>query len=352
MRVAYYYHQGRRLPPSDPNNNPYGELLCQALERRGVEVEFTLPFDEDYLRRNQGRIDILHFNWPHHDYYHDDAALMEQRMQAFVGNLELARELGYKVVWTAHNLYPHNRTHQEIDHRCRLALCRLATAVIAHCDASAAAVRQTFGRTGGLFIIPHGNFIDVYPTLYSREAARAELGIPADAFAYGFFGSIQPYKGVEALIDGVARLPGDDVWLAASGSGVEPYLGTVRARAAVHPRVILRTYRRAPSEDIALIMQAADVVTLPFVATMTSGTLMLALSWGRPVIAPGLGCLPETVSPDAGILYNPDEPDALHRALLAIRERDLRAAGEAALACARRFDWDRIATLTLEAYAA
>ena len=113
MRVAYYYHQGRRLPPSDPNNNPYGELLCQALERRGVEVEFTLPFDEDYLRRNQGRIDILHFNWPHHDYYHDDAALMEQRMQAFVGNLELARELGYKVVWTAHNLYPHDRTHHE-----------------------------------------------------------------------------------------------------------------------------------------------------------------------------------------------------------------------------------------------
>jgi beta-1,4-mannosyltransferase len=176
--------------------------------------------------------------------------------------------------------------------------------------------------------------------------------VPTDAFVYGFFGSIQPYKGVEALIDGVARLPGEDTWLVASGSGVEPYLGTVRERAAAHARIALRTYRRAPSEDIALIMQAADVVTLPFVATMTSGTLMLALSWGRPVIAPALGCLPETVAPDAGILYNPDEPDALYRTLLAIRERDLRAAGGAALACARRFDWDRIAALTLEAYAA
>lgn len=350
MRVAYYYHLAQRLPPADPKNNPYGELLCRALERRGVEVEFTIDFDEGYLRRNRGRIDVLHFNWPHHDYYHDDAAIMGRQMRTFVGNLALARELGYKVVWTAHNLYPHNRTHQDLDHECRLALCQLCTGIIAHCEAAAGAVRQAFGRKDRMFIIPHGNFIDVYPTLYTRAAARAELGVPAGAFAYGFFGSIQPYKGVEALIDGVARLPGDDAWLLASGSGVEPYLGTVRERAARSARTVLRTYRRAPSEDIALIMQAADVVTLPFVATMTSGTLMLALSWGRPVIAPALGCLPETVAPDAGILYDPTEPDALYRALLAIRERDLGAAGDAALDCARRFDWDRIAALTMEAY--
>jgi beta-1,4-mannosyltransferase len=350
MRVAYYYHQPQRLRRDDTNNNPYGTLLCEALERRGVAVEFTVDFDEDYLRRNRGRVDVLHFNWPHHDYYHDDAAIMERRMRVFIGNLQLARDLGYKVVWTAHNLYPHNRTHQDLDHECRLALCRIATAVIAHCTAAAGAVASTFGRADRLFTIPHGNFIDVYQGVLGREAARAALGVPAGAFAYGFFGSIQPYKGVEALIDGVARLPGDDAWLLASGSGVADYLETVRARAADHPRIVLRTYARAPSEDIALIMRASDVVVLPFVATMTSGTLMLALSWGRPVIAPALGCLPETVSPEAGILYDPATPDALFRALMAIRERDLETAASAALDCARRFDWDRIAGLTLEAY--
>lgn len=349
MRVAYYYHQAQRLRRDDPNSNPYGELLCEALERRGVAIEFTIACGADYLYRNQGRIDVLHFNWPHHDYYHADAAIMERRMAAFVGDLQLARGLGYKVVWTAHNLYPHNRTHQAIDHRCRLALCDLATAVIAHCEVAAGAVRQTFGRTERLFVIPHGHFIDVYPTLFSREAARVQLGVPADAFAYGFFGSIQPYKGIESLIDSVARLPGDDAWLLASGSGQAAYLATVQARAA-QPRIVLRSYPRAPSEDIALIMQAADVVALPFVATTSSGTLMLALSWGRPVIAPALGCLPETVTPDAGLLYDPEEPDALYRALLELRERDLRAASQAALACARRFDWDQIAALTLEAY--
>lgn len=352
MRVAYYYHQPQRLPRDDPHTNPYGPLLCEALEEHGVEVEFTVDFDEHYLRRNRGRIDVLHFNWPHFDYYHDDATIMARRMRAFVRCLELARDLGYKVVWTAHNLYPHNRAHHEIDHECRLALCRLATAVIAHCDVAAEALRRTFGRVERLFVIPHGHFIDVYPGAISREDARAQLSVPADTFVYGFFGSIQPYKGLEGLIDSFARLPGDDAWLVLSGSGQADYLAAVRRRVAGQPRIVLRAYPRAPSADIPLVMRASDVVTLPFVATMTSGTVILALSWARPVIAPALGCLPATVEPAAGILYDPAAPGALDRALAAIRGYDLAAAGRASLASVRRFDWDRIAALTLEAYRA
>jgi glycosyltransferase involved in cell wall biosynthesis len=352
MRVAYYYAQ-RRLPPHDAGTNPYGPLLAAALERRGVAVEFTLDFDGRFLWENRERIDVLHLNWPHFFYYHDDPEIMERQMAAFIGRLELARELGYKIVWTAHNLYPHNRRHVNLDHQARLAVCRLATAIIAHCPVAAEAVQQTFGRTDRLFVIPHGHFVGVYPDTVSRAEARTRLGVPAGAFGYGFFGSLQPYKGIEALFDAFACLDQEDARLLVSGGGNDPaYLDGLRQRAATVPRVVLRAYPRAPSEDIALIMQAADVVTLPFVATMTSGTLILALSWGRPVIAPALGCLPETVVPEAGILYDPEESEALVHALREIRDRDLAEAGRAALACARRFDWDVIADRTLEAYCA
>jgi glycosyltransferase involved in cell wall biosynthesis len=350
LLVAYYYHESPRLPLDDPNTNPYGGLLAQALERRGIDVEFTIKFDEAYLQRNRGRVDVLHFNWPHFDYYDDDATIMTRQMRAFVRRLELARELGYKVVWTAHNLYPHNRIHQDIDHLCRLEICRLATAVIAHCEVAADAIRRTFDRSRALFVIPHGHFIGVYTNPLTRTQARALLGVPAEAFAYGFFGSIQPYKGVEQLIDSFRRLPSDDAWLVASGGGVDDYLETIRRRVAEQPRVILRTYPRAPSEDIALIMSAADVVVLPFVATMTSGTLMLALSSARPVIAPALGCLPATVSPEAGILYDSQTGDALFDAMVRIRGFDLTASSRAALECARHNDWDDIAAKTERAY--
>jgi beta-1,4-mannosyltransferase len=353
MRVAYYYQQATRLRLGASNTNPYGELLCQALERRGIAVEFAVDISPQYLHDNCGRIDLLHLNWPQYDYYDNDAATMFRRMVRFVRWLALARQLGYRLVWTAHNLYPHNRRHQRIDYVCRFAICRLATAVIAHCDAAARAVRRAFFRWRKLFVIPHGNYLGVYPNGCTRAEARACLGVPEGAFAYGFFGNMQPYKGIEELIDSFRRLPGKDAWLVMSGGGNPDYLARIRERVADQPRIVLRTHDEwAPSDDVPVIMNAADVIALPYVATLTSGSVVLALSWAKPVIAPALGCLPVTVEANAGILYQPGSADPLIRAMTEIRDWDIAAASAAALDCAKRFDWDRIAARTVDAYRA
>ena len=137
MHIAFYYHQDRPLPPDHEGSNPYGALLTEALERHGVQVEYTRDYSPEYLRGNSGRIQALHFHWPHHDYFHPERRIMEERMREMAASLELARELGYKIVWTAHNIYPHNRLHRSIDHEFRLEICRLADAVIAHCPFNA-----------------------------------------------------------------------------------------------------------------------------------------------------------------------------------------------------------------------
>ena len=90
------------------------------------------------------------------------------------------RELGYKIVWTGHNIYPHNRLHRSIDHEFRLEICRLADAVIAHCPVNAQGLKERFGRTRRVFVIPHGHFIDVYRTDFTRGDARRELEVPQD----------------------------------------------------------------------------------------------------------------------------------------------------------------------------
>lgn len=352
MQVAYYYLPARRLPPDHPDSNPYGALLVQALERQGLEIEFADDFSESYLRQNRGRIDVLHLNWPHYLYWRDDAMAMLAQAREFVRCMHVARELGYKLVWTAHNLYPHDQRRQRIDHQCRLEVCRLATAVITHCDAAAREVTRLFGRSQNIFVIPHGNFIGVYSIHLTHEQARQELHIPMDHFVYGFFGRVQPYKGLEELIDCFLKLPREDVWLLLSGGSRSDYLDLVRSRAVGHERVVLRAYQRAPSEEIPLIMQASDVIVLPFRKVTTSGSLMLALSCSKPVIVPALGCLPSTVDPAAGILYAPDASDGLYEAMTRVRGFDMKMAARAALTCASRFDWDEIGILTVRAYSA
>ncbi|HEX6868745.1 MAG TPA: glycosyltransferase family 4 protein [Candidatus Limnocylindrales bacterium] len=352
LRVAHYY--GDRPPRPLTETNPYGPLLADALERQGIEVTFEVRHDEAFLRENAGAIDVLHFHWPHYEYADPDRDTAERQMRDFVERLTLARELGYRVVWTAHNVYPHDRSNREIDHTFRIELCRIASAVIAHCEASADAVRQAFGRTDRLFVIPHGHFIGTHPPELSRMDARDSYGIPTDAYVYGFFGNIQPYKGVEALLDAFVMLPGDP-WLVITGGGWPDHIAAIGELIAArdHHRVVYRPFEPfAPGIEIIRALAAADSCPVPFRATTTSGTVVLALSWARPVVAPALGCLPMTVLPGAGVLYDPDEPDALFRALQAVRTLDPVASAEVALASVARFDWDEIAAATIEAYRA
>ena len=351
MRVAFYYGSFRE--PND-QTNPYGNLLADALARHDVEVEYVLDHSEAWLRANADRFDVMHWHWPSHE-YSDPASRSEtqRRMSRFVGELRLARTLGMNVVWTAHNLYPHDRTHHDIDVAFRRALVEIATAIISHCDASAEAVRREFHPAAPIFVVPHGNFIDVLPPTISRAEERDALGIPDDAFVYGFIGNLLPYKGLEELIDAFRLVDPGDAWLLISGGTRPPAYGeSIATRAAGHPRIVVRPYDYAPGEAFVRVLQASEVIVLPFLASTTSGSLVQALSWPRPCIVPAMGCLPTQMDGDAGILYPPDEPGALERALRAARSLDLGAARAAAWRSAVRGDWDDIARRTIEAYGA
>lgn len=351
MRVAFYY--GTLREPND-QTNPYGNLLADALVRHGVDVEYVLDHSESWLRANAGRFDVMHWHWPSHE-YNDPESLAEtqRRMDEFVGELRLARSLGWRVVWTAHNLYPHDRTHHDVNVAFRRVFVELATAIISHCDAAAEAVRREFHPSAPMFVIPHGNFIDVLPPSISREEERAALGIGPDDFVYGFIGNLLPYKGLEELVDAFRAVDRGDAWLLISG-GTRPreYGESIVARAAGHPRIVVRPYDYAPGEAFVRVLQASEVIVLPFRASTTSGSLVQALSWPRPCIVPAMGCLPTQMEADAGILYPPDEPGALEAALRASRGLDLAAARDAAWRSAIRADWENIALRTIEAYRA
>ena len=182
--------------------------------------------------------------------------------------------------------------------------------------------------------------------------ARLDLGIPARDFAYGFIGGVLPYKGLETLIETFLRLPGDDSWLLLAGGGRhKPYLNKIRKLAAGHPRILDRIVEpRVPTPDLIRVLRASNAMVLPFLATLSSGTVTLALSESRPVIAPNLGCLPEVILPGGGLLYDPNRPDGLLEAMQEIQGWDLEEASRTALASIQRYDWERIAEITLEAY--
>lgn len=348
-RVGFWYG-GPRAPNDE--TNPYGNLLADALGRAGVDVSYETIFNEAFLHERVGQLDALHLHWPSHEYRGSDEATTRRQMHGMVKRLKLARALGFGVVWTAHNIMPHDRTYAEIDRQFRVELCQIASAVIAHCAQAAEAVRREFEPAAPIFVIPHGNFVGVLPTSVTRAQARADVGIRAAEFVYGFIGNLLPYKGLEDLIASFVEIDSPDSWLYLAGGCGPDYEATLRAAAGGHPRIILRTFDYAPGVAFVKVLQASDVVVLPFRASTTSGSLAQALSWPRPAIVPALGCLPTQMDPEAGILYRADTPGALTEAMRAIRGRDLAAAERAAWQSASALDWDEIAQMTIVAYRA
>ncbi len=353
MKVAYYYCQDR-LPKGHSKTNPYGPSLVEAMEKLGVEFEFSERFDASWLIGRRREIQILHLNWPSYEYKRfregDSLSRVVRLWTKFVGRLALARFLGYRLVWTMHNLYPHDIRYQYLDHLGRLVLCTLCSAIIVHCEYARGLAARRFGRHCHVHVIPHGHFIDVYRDDVSPRQAREWLGIPSSSFVYLFFGSVQSYKGIRNLIRTFRTLHGMELRLIIVGASVGSYAREVQAEADTERRIIVRLSSRTPSDELQYFFNAANVVVLPFVSMLTSGTVVLALSWKKPVIVPALGCLPELMTREMGILYNPDDKDALRNAMLDIQTRDCRRMGEQGFKRIHTFDWDEIAALTLKAY--
>ena len=333
--------------------NPYAGLLALALEKLDIHLVLgEYAFERDWLEKNRTDFDVLHLNWLNHFYKADNLDSALERFTHFAENLLYARSLGYRIVWTVHNLFPHERPYPALDRLANLAVSQLAHEVIVHCEYAADLMRKMYFRTENLHVIPHGHYIDLFPNEVSRQEARTQLQIPEQAFVYLFFGNARVYKGVERLIEAFGNVAGEDALLLLMlRQSVNPhYVDELEALTTQDERIRVFTSTYFAHADFQIYLNAADVAVLPFSAVLTSGSAIAALSFGKPVILSSFGCLPELIDETMGILYNPQDARGLEDALIEIRNRDLTAAGQSALEHAKRLDWSGIASQLMVLY--
>lgn len=340
--------------------NPYQRLLAAALREEGVEVTLVDSWAErsPILRAwwSNGRPGTVHLHWVHDFLGGGKGQPSRRNVFWFDWQLRALRWLGVRIVWTAHNLRSHGGTDDPRELEAYRRLVARSHAVIAHCQAARRAVIDEYGLDDELaeriHVIEHGSYTTWYGVDGDAAAARAALGLPADARVFAFVGSIRGYKGVADLVDAFMRLhetgPRDRL-LVCGRPGPRRIGKDIEQRAAADPRIVLRL-ERLDDAELTGVLRAADVVVLPFRDILTSGSAILAMSHGRPVIAPRLGCLPETIPPDAGILYDPEAPGALEAAMREVLSRDMDAMGRRARELADELRWGPVAARTAALY--
>ncbi|MFX0199911.1 MAG: glycosyltransferase [Candidatus Hodarchaeota archaeon] len=338
--------------------NPYQCELAAALEKRGVTVVkgtggfYWLPILGAIWVH--GKPDVLHLHWTHSYLLGRNRANSIIKFIRFISEVFVAKFLGIKIIWTVHNLWDHERQDLQLEVFFNRFLVRIYDQLIVHCSFARKSLLQSYQLpdhlTDKIYVIPHGNYMNTYANHVTRKKARARLGLGDGNIVFLYFGTIRPYKGVHRMADAFRKLHNPRVRLLIVGNPANKAIRRELRRFCESDKRIRTFLKFVPDEDIQLYMNAADVVVLPFQDILTSGSALLAMSFGKPIIVPRLGCIPEVLDKKGGFLYNHDEEQGLLIAMRRASLANLGAMGKYNYEKAKRFDWNMIAQKTCVLY--
>ena len=327
----------------------YCDELYRAVSVLGVET-FAGVWSGRWVLRNVRRGDLVHIHWPSFYYLHSGAPLATfYHLLRFFLVTGAMRLLGARIVWTAHNLYPHEGGGGVWIHRAvRAYIARVANRIFVHGPTAAKIVSDEFGvAPAKIRQVPHGHWRGLYPHVPDRAEARRHAGLPDSAPVYGFVGSCRPYKNMESMIDAFARVGRDSHLLIAGEFPSPQYLEAVRSM--IPPEAVGRVHivaRFLDNDEIMSFVAGLDAMVLSYKEVLTSGVAMLALSAGIPVVAPRLGCIPDVVDERHGVLYDPAAPDGLAEAMREVLRRTY--SSSEIVAHALSYDWSASAAALVE----
>jgi len=302
----------------------------------------------------RGHAPILHILWNNKFEWLDRTLLMLYY-----------RLVGKRVVLTVHNVNMAERDGRDswLNRASLRIQYRLCDHMFVHTAAMRVQLMKDFGVSDErVSLIPYG-LNDTIPTrdLPAADAKRS-LGLAPEQKTLLCFGQIAPYKGLEYLVEAVARLAnsGENIRLIVAGKikrGHEAYWSGVQR--AIEARgmgeLVMQHAHFIPDDKIECYFKAADAVVLPYVSIFQSGIPFIAFNFGVPVIATDVGSLREDIVEETGLLCRPQDPADLAEKISQFFQSDLYRRRELNRTRIRAFgethhSWARVADCTRSVY--
>lgn len=288
--------------------NPYQSLLYKRFPERGIAV--SPVFEPIRVRELLGLKPLvrgmsMHLHWMSWLTGEAPTAAKARSMGlGYLGRLRQFRERGGRLVWTVHNVYPHDSRFVEEDLDIQQGLAEVADVI--HLM-SPGVLEAMHGVTdidpSKIVYAPHPSYAGAYEDFVSRAEARAALGIDRDEVVFVLFGALKAYKGIDTLLRGFDRLVdrhGDQTkfrLLIAGQPDADPDLQETVHDALRHPFVLIDPSRIAGNRA-QYFLRAADVGLATYDRSLNSGAALLYQTFGLPVVATQTPVFSETLPPD------------------------------------------------------
>lgn len=329
--------------PDNRNKNSYQANLSYSLSKEGVDVYFSGSVPKSIIKH--WRPDILHIHWTNPFMIANSRFGTIVESTRFICELLLLKLFGIKIIWTVHNIVDHEGKFKSTELFFTKILTMLSNKLIVHCPWAEREVIKYY-KSSSITVIPHGNYIDQYKNIISRSQAREKLKLSEEDKVFLYFGQIRFYKGIPELIDTFKMLKDDKAKLLIVGKPLDD-MNMNNYKDDDRIKTILEFI---PDDDIQIYMNAADIVVLPFKNILTSGSAILSMSFGKPIIAPAIGCITDILDDKGSFLYTEENLfDAMQNALN--KDRDiLLDMGNYNFKLARQLNWDEIGKRTYNVY--
>ncbi len=296
--------------PYGGSENPYQDSFCERLEEQGVLVERVRRSGRlDGLRQVLDLdVDIIQADWLEGVYRGRSVA---SSLAKFVVLERDLRRLSAPLVWTIHNLEPHEpAAFPLLD---RVAEGQLARKASAFLHFSSGAHISWSERHPCAASKPWCRVVERvdgagYANTISRTEARLALSLPLDSHVALCFGNIRPYKGFLKLAQTFLSSAGEGSVLLIAGSPHDPQeakaLDDLANRSAGRIRTVLRW---VAEDEVQVFMNAADVGIAPFVQVNNSGTVALMVAFDLSMILPDLESLRSGPAAGTASFYSPHD---------------------------------------------
>ncbi|HYI62295.1 MAG TPA: hypothetical protein VEW93_10890 [Acidimicrobiales bacterium] len=277
--------------------------------------------------------DVLHLHWPEWLAFDD--------LDTHRAVIDRLADADVPVVWTAHNLTPHEKRPEAFDPIYQ-AWAGAVRGVIHHSAWGQERMRDRYRFRDDCLhqVIPHGHFGGLWARagLPSRDEAEERLDLAPAALRIGVVGAPRAEKLVQVVIDAVAACRRDDVelvcWSLGPGDTVpdDPRITIAEPYAMVEPAAYAT--RLATCDVLALVFD-------PDGEMLGTGAAADAVGLGLPALRSDWGYLVEALG-DAGLPAG-HTVDSVAAAIDALTPETLDRARAAALARRADLDWAALA---------
>lgn len=340
------------IPFDRKGDNPYQKLLLNHLQDLGVEVKDGRTYRIFSLLRStfsHWKPDILHLHWHHPFLLGSNMTKTIIKSVSFIAELLILKLIGVKIVWTVHNIISHEKNFEFLELFFTKFLAKLCNKIIVHSPSAKREVVKTYRtRESLIMVIPHGNYIKCYQNVVSKAQAKNKLQLKVEKIVFLYFGLIRPYKGVPELVEAFKKLNYPQAKLLIVGKPFNNEIAHDILKRCEENENIETFFEFIPDDEIQTYMNAADVVVLPYRDFLTSGAVILAMSFGKPIIGPAIGCMLDILDIKGSIMYNPLETESLLKAMEKALGADLKRMGKHNFELAKKFSWEDIARRTYD----